>query len=101
MKNIFEKNGMMNDLKEVVADTEALMKATANTGGEKFLEVRHKVEQSLNLIKDRLAENKNEMIAKTRAAVEAGDHYVHENPWRSIGFAASIGVVIGLLIGRR
>jgi len=41
------------------------------------------------------------MLAKTKAATKATDVYVHENPWRSVGMAASIGVVVGLLIGRR
>jgi ElaB/YqjD/DUF883 family membrane-anchored ribosome-binding protein len=42
-----------------------------------------------------------EVVAKTKAAARATDEYVHENPWRSIGFAASLGVVVGLLISRR
>ncbi|MCZ7654646.1 MAG: hypothetical protein M5R42_10755 [Rhodocyclaceae bacterium] len=38
---------------------------------------------------------------KTRLVARATDDYVHDNPWRSIGIAAGIGLVIGLLIGRR
>jgi hypothetical protein len=41
------------------------------------------------------------MLVKTKAAAKATDVYVHENPWHSVGMAASIGVVVGLLIGRR
>jgi len=29
------------------------------------------------------------------------DVYVHDNPWRSIGIAAGIGFLVGLLTGRR
>jgi len=29
------------------------------------------------------------------------DEYVHEHPWRSVGVAAGVGLIIGLLIGRR
>jgi ElaB/YqjD/DUF883 family membrane-anchored ribosome-binding protein len=42
-----------------------------------------------------------EVVARTKAAAKATDDYVHENPWRSVGLAASVGVVVGLLIGRR
>ena len=42
-----------------------------------------------------------EVLARTKAAAKATDVYVHENPWRSIGLVASIGVAVGLLVGRR
>jgi ElaB/YqjD/DUF883 family membrane-anchored ribosome-binding protein len=31
----------------------------------------------------------------------ATDDYVHEHPWKSIGVAAGVGLLVGLLIGRR
>ena len=31
----------------------------------------------------------------------ATDEFVHINPWKSIGIAAGVGMVIGLLISRR
>ena len=35
------------------------------------------------------------------AAGHAADDYVHEHPWKAIGAAAGVGMIIGLLIGRR
>lgn len=89
------------DFKEVVADAEALLKATANQGGEQLAEVRAKAEESLRVVKARMAEAEAELLAKTKAAAKATDAYIHENPWKAIGVAAGIGFVIGLLIGRR
>lgn len=89
------------DFKEVVADTEALLKATANQGGEKMAEVRAKAEESLRVVKARMAEAQAELLVKTRAAAKATDVYVHENPWKAIGVAAGFSLVIGLLLGRR
>lgn len=89
------------DFKEVVADAEALLKATANQSGEQLAEVRAKAEESLRVVKARMAEAEAELLAKTKAAAKATDAYIHENPWKAIGVAAGIGFVIGLLIGRR
>jgi ElaB/YqjD/DUF883 family membrane-anchored ribosome-binding protein len=36
-----------------------------------------------------------------KAAAKVTDVYVHDNPWRSIGVAAAVGLVVGLLAGRR
>jgi len=97
----FNKDQLINDFKVVVADAEALLKATANSGGEKLAEVRAKAEESLSIAKARLMDVQDEVLARTKEAAKATDEYVHENPWQSIGIAASVGVVIGLLIGRR
>jgi ElaB/YqjD/DUF883 family membrane-anchored ribosome-binding protein len=48
-----------------------------------------------------LAQMQHAAIAKVRDAGHATDEFVHENPWKSIGVAAGIGMVVGLLIGRR
>lgn len=95
------KEQLINDFNVVVADAEALLKATAHQGGEKLIEVRAKVEESLNLMKARMAEMQTALIARTKAAAKATDAYVHENPWKAVGIAAGAGLVIGFLINRR
>lgn len=104
MEKLFDeasKEQLVNDFKVVVADAEALLKATANQGGEKLAEVRAKTEKSLKAAKAGIADAQSVVIAKTKEAAKVTDAYVHENPWRSIGLAASVGLVVGLLIGRR
>ena len=95
------KEQLITDFKVVVADAEALLKATASQGGEKMAEVRAKAEASLRVAKDKMAEAQAALLAKTKEAARATDVYVHENPWRAVGVAAGVGLVIGLLIGRR
>ena len=36
-----------------------------------------------------------------RAAARATDVYVHESPWTAIGVAAGVGLLVGLILGRR
>jgi len=95
------KEQLIDDFKVVVADAEALLKATANQSGEKFAEVRAKAEESLGVAKARMAEAQAALLIQTKAAAKATDVYVHDNPWQAIGVAAGFSLVIGLLIGRR
>ncbi len=95
------KDLLIDDLKVVVSDAEALLKATANQGGEALAAVRAKAQESLAIAKDKLADTQEALLARSKAAARATDEYVHENPWRSIGIAAGVGLVVGLLIGRR
>lgn len=95
------KEQLIQDFKVVVSDAEALLKATAGQGGEAVAAMRSKVEASLAAAKEKMTDAELALLAKTRAAAKATDEYVHGHPWQAIGIAASVGVVVGLLIGRR
>ena len=95
------KEQLVRDFKVLVADTEALLKATAGQSGEAVAAVRAKIGDSLAVAKVKMAEAEQLALEKAKAAVTATDQYVHEHPWHAVGVAAGIGLVIGLLIGRR
>jgi ElaB/YqjD/DUF883 family membrane-anchored ribosome-binding protein len=95
------KEELIANFKVMIADAEALLKATAGQGGEKLTELREKTEASLKVVKDAMADAQDAVIARAKAAAKASDVYVHENPWEAIGIAAGVGFAIGWLIGRR
>ena len=92
---------LVADLKTVMEDAEALLKATSTLTGEKIQEVRARAEESLRQAKVRLSEVEEEAMRRAREVAEAADEYVRENPWQSVGIAAGIGLVLGLLLARR
>lgn len=95
------KEQLISDFKVVIADAEALIRATANQGGEAVVNLRAKAEESLAAAKVKLADAQDALIEKGKVAAQATDDYVHEKPWHAVGIAAGVGLVIGLLIGRR
>lgn len=101
ISNQFHSNQLVGEIKEVMLDAEALLAATIDTGDKKLAELRAKSEKSISRVRARLDGLQTEILLSAKAATKATDAYVHENPWRAMGFAASVGVVIGLLIGRR
>lgn len=92
---------LVADLKTVVEDAEALLKATSTLTGEKIQEVRARAEESLRQARVRLTEVEEEAMRRAREVAEATDEYVRENPWQSVGIAAGVGLVLGLLLARR
>lgn len=92
---------LVADLKTVMDDAEALLKATSTLTGEKIQEVRARAEESLRQAKVRLTEVEEEAMRRAREVADAADEYVRENPWQSVGIAAGIGLVVGLLLARR
>ena len=92
---------LAEDLKAVVAGAEELLKATASQTGERIAVARAKTEESLKTAKARLAEQEGAVMAKTRAAAKATEEYVRANPWKGVGIAVAIGLVLGILVTRR
>jgi ElaB/YqjD/DUF883 family membrane-anchored ribosome-binding protein len=95
------RDKLVQDLKIVISDAEELLRATASTAGEKVVAAREKVQDSLQRAKVKLAEVEDVIIDSGKQAARAADEYVRDNPWRAVGIAAGVGVIIGMLISRR
>jgi len=95
------KDKLVQDLRIVISDAEDLLRATASQAGEKAAAAREKIQDSLHRAKIKLAEAEDIMIDNARQAARATDEYVHDNPWEAVGIAACVGLLVGLLIGRR
>lgn len=99
------KQKLVQDFNAVVADTERLLEALAAAGAEKGSALRTTAEKSLESARHTLEELEQGALERTRAAAKATDAYVRENPWQSVGVAAAlaalVGLVLGLLMGRR
>lgn len=96
-----QREKLMTDLRQVIADAEELLRMTANEAGEGAAELRGRMQGRIQQAKAELAHLQEVAVAKVKAAGHATDEFVHENPWKAIGVASGIGLVIGLLIGRR
>ena len=92
---------LLADLKTVMTDAEALLRATSAQTGEKIQEVRARAEESLRQAKARLGSIEEDARRRAREVADATDDYVRENPWQSVGIAAGVGLLVGLLLARR
>ncbi|MEJ2767927.1 DUF883 family protein [Mycetohabitans sp. B46] len=95
------KENLMSDIKTVLSDAEDLLKQAASTTGERATELREKALTRLKQAKEKAADVQVVVVEKGKKAVRATDDYVHDHPWTSIGVAAGVGVLIGLLINRK
>lgn len=99
--SVLQKDKLMADLRVVISDAQALLKMTTDEMSEGADDIRSRVKSRLEQAKVDLIELQETGVAKAKAAGHAADEFVHESPWKSIGIASGVGLVIGLLIGRR
>src|ERR1700693_1483637 len=89
------------DLRLVISDAEALLRATVGEAGEGATAARAKMQESLESAKLKLGPLGEEAAEQARAAVRSAEDYVRANPWQAVGIAALAGSALGLLISRR
>ncbi len=85
------------DLRVLARDAEELLKATAGDMTDRAKEARSRLGEALEKAKvtcRRLEE-------KTLVVAQSTDQLVRDHPYEAIGAAFGVGVLIGILIGRR
>lgn len=81
---------LMHDMRVVMSDAEELLKATASQAGERIEKLRVRAEESLRIARSTLQQVGGDVDAQVR-----------RNPWAAAGIAAGVGLLLGILIGRR
>jgi ElaB/YqjD/DUF883 family membrane-anchored ribosome-binding protein len=92
---------LTRDLRVVLDDAEELLKATAGQTGEKVQQLRARTEESLRGVRSRLESAGRDADRFARDAAADLDARMSGNPWAVACVAAGLGVVVGILLGRR
>lgn len=92
---------IVEDLRRVVEDAELLLRETASLAGERVDEVRGRASESWQAARDRLTVLEEGVLGKAQDAAKDAECYVRDNPWQSVGLAAGIGLIVGVLMSRR
>lgn len=96
-----QKDKLVDDIRSVVADAEELLRKAKTSSAEGYSAVRVELEDRLSNSIVRLQEVQEELKARARQAAKVTDEYVHDNPWKSMGYVAVAGLILGLLLTRR
>ncbi len=92
---------LIGEFKSLMADAEALIKATEDHPGEAINSIRNKALETISGAKESLSHLEGTLTEKAKVVAEGADEFVHRNPWEAVGVAAGLGLLIGLFIRRR
>ena len=89
---------LLNDLRTLVAEAEKMMESSVNEHSEEALEaVRVRVEAA----QERLTALYDGTRKKVVDGARATDAAIRANPYQAVAIAVGVGVLVGLLLGRR
>lgn len=97
MTNEANMGKLVDDLRVLSHDAEAMLRETAGQTGEKVMELRGRLAASLESAKATYRRLEEKAVAGAKVA----DKTIREHPYESIGAAFGVGLLIGVLVGRR
>ena len=95
------KGRMTGDFRNIITDSEDLLKAAAAVSDEGFTTARRKFEEKLKNAKVALADASQPVFDRTMETAAIADDYVRGNPWTAIGAALVAGMLFGFLAAKR
>lgn len=99
VKDMSEK--LMSDLRSAVNDGDHMLKEMANATTEELASARSRIEATVGAARTRLNDARILVARKAGQAAEVSVEYVKENPWKTVGVVALLGLVAGVLLNRR
>ncbi len=97
MTNEANMGKLVEDLRLLSRDAEAMLQATTGQAGEKMTELRGRLASTLESARATY----RRLEEKTVASAKVADQTIREHPYESIGVAFGVGLLIGVLVGRR
>lgn len=97
MTNEANMGKLAEDLRLLARDAEAMLQATTGQTGEKMTELRGRLAATIESAKTAY----RRLEEKTVAGAKVADKTIREHPYESIGVAFGVGLLIGVLVGRR
>jgi ElaB/YqjD/DUF883 family membrane-anchored ribosome-binding protein len=98
---VHAKDQLVSDFGALASDAEELLKSTAKYSGENLNSARVKFRDNLEHFKGRLFSAQDAALSKANRAAAATNDYARENPWKVVGVAAALGVLLGVLLRRK
>ena len=94
-------NAVQTDVKTLVKDAQALLTAAAALTGEKAEDMRARGMQLLDVALGKASQVQGQALVKGKELAHSADVYVKDNPWRTIAAAAGVGLLVGVILGRK
>ena len=89
------------DMKVLVKDAQSLLSAAASMTGEKADELRSRGMELLDRAMGKASQYQGQAVVKSKELAHTADVYVKDNPWRTVVAAASVGLLVGIVLGRK
>ncbi|MGE7955280.1 DUF883 family protein [Pseudomonas sp. NPDC089530] len=91
------KDQVFSELQALIEESEKLLKSSASLVGEEGETLRQQAGLKLKQALDSVSSVRE----RSKPVVDATERYIGGHPWQTVAISAGVGLLVGLLLGRR
>ena len=95
------KAKVSSEFSNFLADIEDLLKQTTSLSGDDLARARAELHSRIETAKASAVAMGDSVVEKARQSASVTNEFVHEQPWKAVATGTAIGLLLGMLIGRR
>ncbi|WP_194715074.1 DUF883 family protein [Noviherbaspirillum soli] len=89
------------DLRSLLRDAQDLFREATSSTGMKADDLRERGLELLDTALVKAQDLQSVALDTSKEVVDTADSFVKDNPWRAVAISAGVGVLLGMMIGRR
>ncbi|WP_040976592.1 DUF883 family protein [Necropsobacter massiliensis] len=103
MSESFEqkRTELLEELNEILNNAEELFNEKTEAGADELKKLKKRLNAQVKEARGQFGSLQEETVRRTKRAIQQTDELVQENPYKAIGVAGVIGLLLGVLISKK
>lgn len=102
MKNTFDnkRDELLSELQDILDSAEKLVEEGGEVSADQLKKLKKQLVEKTDGYREQLDDLRAKAADKARTAIRQSDELIQDNPYKTIGIAAGVAFLAGLLINR-
>ena len=96
-----KREALLEELNEILNNAEELFNEKTEAGADELKKLKKRLSSQVQNAKSQFNSLQDEAVEKTKQAIKHTDELVQNNPYKAIGVAGVIGLLLGVLISKK
>ncbi|XHN44874.1 transmembrane protein [Lonepinella sp. MS14437] len=96
-----KREELLDEIRDILTNAEELFDEKSKSGEAELKKLKEKLSSRVGDAKEKFASLQEDAIAGAKQVVKQTDEIVQENPYKAIGVAGVIGLLLGVLVSKR
>lgn len=103
MSKAFDKkrDELLSEIRDILDNAEALFDEKSKAGTDELKKLKSNLDSRVSTLQKQFNSLKEDAVAGTKEVIKQTDELVQDNPYKAIGVAGVIGLLLGVLISKR
>ncbi|MGC7560864.1 DUF883 family protein [Pasteurella sp. PK-2025] len=96
-----KRDELLSEIRDILNNAEELFDEKSKAGVDELKKLKSSLDSRVSKLQGQFSSLKEDAVASTKEVIKHTDELVQDNPYKAIGIAGVIGLLLGVLISKR